>query len=91
MFDDLMEKDPKMQRIRAESEARGKAEGEARAHFSVLKRGKKIGRGRWSCDAPLSLTSRLAEGTTIFADKVECLDAFRILHMHTDLVASVGQ
>jgi hypothetical protein len=27
MFDDLMEKDPKMRRIRAESEARGKVEG----------------------------------------------------------------
>lgn len=27
MFDDLMERDPKMRKIRAESEARGKAEG----------------------------------------------------------------
>ena len=27
MFDDLMEKDPKMRRIRAESEARGEAKG----------------------------------------------------------------
>lgn len=27
MYDDLMEKDPKMRKIRAESEARGKAEG----------------------------------------------------------------
>jgi predicted transposase YdaD len=29
MFDDLMEKDPKMRRIRAESEARGEAKGRA--------------------------------------------------------------
>ena len=28
MYDDLMEKDPKMRRIRAESEARGEARGE---------------------------------------------------------------
>ncbi len=30
MYDDLFEKDPKMQRIRAESKAEGEAEGEAR-------------------------------------------------------------
>jgi predicted transposase YdaD len=30
MYDDLMEKDPKMIRIRAESEARGEARGEAK-------------------------------------------------------------
>jgi predicted transposase YdaD len=30
MYDDLMEKDPKMQKIRAESEARGEAKGEAK-------------------------------------------------------------
>jgi hypothetical protein len=30
MYDDLMEKDPKMRKIRAESEARGEARGEAR-------------------------------------------------------------
>ena len=36
MFDDLMEKDPKMQRFRAESEARGLAIGEARGRAEGL-------------------------------------------------------
>jgi len=36
MYDDLMEKDPKMQKIRAESEARGEAKGEAKGRTEGL-------------------------------------------------------
>ena len=36
MYDDLFEKDPKMQRIRAESKAEGRAEGEARGKAEGL-------------------------------------------------------
>jgi vacuolar-type H+-ATPase subunit E/Vma4 len=42
MYDDLMEKDPKMRKIRAESEVRGEARGEAKmlrkVILSVIKR-----------------------------------------------------
>jgi len=36
MYDDLMEKDPKMQKIRDESEARGEAKGEAKGRTEGL-------------------------------------------------------
>jgi predicted transposase YdaD len=38
MYDDLMEKDPKMRRIRAESEAKGEARGEARGETKGLQK-----------------------------------------------------
>ena len=37
MYDDLMEKDPKMRKIRAESEARGEARGEAKGATRTLR------------------------------------------------------
>jgi hypothetical protein len=37
MYDDLMEKDPKMRKIRAESEARGEARGEAKGAIKTLR------------------------------------------------------
>jgi len=37
MYDDLMEKDPKMIRIRAESEAQGEARGEAKGRTQELR------------------------------------------------------
>ncbi|HEV2654482.1 MAG TPA: hypothetical protein VGT82_05965 [Ktedonobacteraceae bacterium] len=37
MYDDLMEKDPKMRKIRAESEARGEARGEAKGALRTLR------------------------------------------------------
>ncbi len=39
MYDDLMEKDPKMRKIRAESEARGEARGKARGEARGEARG----------------------------------------------------
>ena len=37
IYDDLMEKDPKMRKIRAESEARGEARGEAKGATRTLR------------------------------------------------------
>ncbi|HEY5002724.1 MAG TPA: hypothetical protein VII61_06200 [Ktedonobacteraceae bacterium] len=38
MYDDLMEKDPKMRKIRAESEGRGEARGEVRGEAKMLRK-----------------------------------------------------